>query len=112
MTCKTEALSFAMNPQTGGIYAMASSPDFNPNDYDEILDADTQAELDALKEQYGADSESMLRLGIRRTTGSCATRPYPTPTSLAPPSRPWWWLRPWKKGSFPWTIPSTAAAPA
>lgn len=47
----------AMNPQTGGIYAMASSPDFNPNDYDEILDADTQAELDALKEQYGADSE-------------------------------------------------------
>ena len=47
----------AMNPQTGAIYAMASSPDYDPNDYNAIIDENLQAELAAVAETYGTDSD-------------------------------------------------------
>lgn len=47
----------AMNPQTGGIYAMASSPDFDPNQYSVILDESLQQTVAEALEQYGEDSE-------------------------------------------------------
>ena len=46
-----------MNPQTGAIYAMASSPDYDPNDYNAIIDENLQAELAAVAETYGTDSD-------------------------------------------------------
>lgn len=47
----------AMNPQTGAVYAMASSPDYDPNDYDAIIDQNLVAELAAVEEKYGRDSD-------------------------------------------------------
>ncbi len=47
----------AMDPQTGAIYAMASSPDYDPNDYNAIIDENLQAELAAVAETYGTDSD-------------------------------------------------------
>lgn len=46
-----------MDPSTGAILAMASSPDFDPNDYDAIITQSLQEQLDAVAAQYGADSE-------------------------------------------------------
>ena len=45
-----------MDPNTGAILAMASSPDYDLNQYDIILDEDLLAEIAGVKETYGEDS--------------------------------------------------------
>lgn len=47
----------AMNPQTGAIYAMASTPDFDPNSYSQIIDQNLLAELESVENRYGGDSD-------------------------------------------------------
>lgn len=49
--------AIAIDPQTGAVLGMASAPEFDPNDYDRIIDQDLSEELSAVEEQYGADSE-------------------------------------------------------
>jgi len=51
------AFGLAIDPQTGAVLAMASSPDFDPNSYNKIISADLQEELDAIKAEKGEDSE-------------------------------------------------------
>lgn len=51
------AFGIAIDPRTGAVLAMASSPDFDPNSYDRIISQDLQSELDAIAEEKGTDSE-------------------------------------------------------
>lgn len=54
---KEGGFCIVMDPSTGAILAMASSPDFDPNRYSEIITQSLQEELDAVAQQYGEDSE-------------------------------------------------------
>ena len=51
------AFGIAMNPKTGAIYAMASSPDFDPNNWGVILSEDLQAQVDQVSAEKGEDSQ-------------------------------------------------------
>ena len=51
------AFGLAIDPQTGAVLAMASSPDFDPNSYNQIINDDLLAELEAVKAEKGEDSE-------------------------------------------------------
>lgn len=51
------AFGLAIDPQTGAVLAMASTPDFDPNHYDQIINEELQRELDAVAEEKGKDSE-------------------------------------------------------
>ena len=51
------AFGIAMNPKTGAILGMASTPDFDPNNYAEIISSDLQQELAELAAEKGEDSE-------------------------------------------------------
>ncbi len=54
---KNGGFVIAMNPNTGAVYAMASSPDFDPNDYDAIIDSALRADIETAESKYGADSD-------------------------------------------------------
>ena len=58
------AFGIAINPQTGEILAMASIPDFDPNNYSQITDAilqrDMEAEAQAIYEQLKANNTENL----------------------------------------------------
>lgn len=54
---KEGGFCIVMDPSTGAILAMASSPDFDPNRYSEIITQSLQEELDAVAQEYGEDSE-------------------------------------------------------
>ncbi len=51
------AFGMAINPQTGAVLAMASTPNFDPNNYSEIIDAGLQQELADIAAEKGEDSE-------------------------------------------------------
>lgn len=51
------AFGIAMNPKTGAILAMASTPDFDPNNWGAIMSEEAQAELQSIAETSGKDSE-------------------------------------------------------
>lgn len=53
------AFGLAINPQTGAVLAMASSPDFDPNDWNAILSEDLQAQVDQVAAEKGEDSEEV-----------------------------------------------------
>lgn len=50
-------IAIVMNPSTGAIYAMASTPDYDPNNYSDILDSSLQAQVESAKKTYGEDSQ-------------------------------------------------------
>ena len=51
------AFGVAIDPKTGAVLAMASTPDFDPNQYDKILNEELLEELNQTAEQYGKDSD-------------------------------------------------------
>ena len=53
------AFGLAINPQTGAVLAMASSPDYDPNDWNSILSDDLQAQIDQVAAEKGEDSEEV-----------------------------------------------------
>lgn len=54
---KNGGFCIVMDPSTGAILAMASTPDFDPNSYGSILDEDLLAAVQAAGESYGTDSQ-------------------------------------------------------
>ena len=56
---KNRAVGIVMNVKTGEILAMATKPDFDPNNPSEIYDASTKEELDKMKEEAGSDEEKL-----------------------------------------------------
>lgn len=53
--------AIAMDPQTGAVLGMASSPDFDPNSYASVMDEDLLNDLAAAAEQYGTDSDEYAK---------------------------------------------------
>ena len=54
---KKGGFCIVMDPSTGAILAMASSPEFDPNNYSEIITQAYLEQLAAVADQYGEDSE-------------------------------------------------------
>ena len=54
---KEGGFCIVMDPSTGAILAMASSPEFDPNRYSQIITQSLQEELESVAQQYGEDSE-------------------------------------------------------
>lgn len=54
---KKGGFAIALDPSTGAILGMASSPNFDPNSYASIFDQTLLDELKALAEEYGEDSD-------------------------------------------------------
>lgn len=54
---KKGGFAIAMDPSTGAILGMASSPNFDPNNYASVFDQDLLNELKTLAEEYGEDSD-------------------------------------------------------
>lgn len=54
---KKGGFAIAMDPSTGAILGMASSPNFDPNNYASVFDQSLLDELKALAEEYGEDSD-------------------------------------------------------
>ena len=54
---KNGGFVLVLDPNTGAILAMASSPDFDPNNHQAVLDPKTLSSLESLAAQYGTDSD-------------------------------------------------------
>ncbi len=50
------AFGLAIDPQTGAVLAMASSPDFDPNNWGELLSESLQAEVERVKTEEGDEA--------------------------------------------------------
>lgn len=53
------AFGIAIDPATGAVLAMASTPDFDPNNWNSILSDTLQAEIDQVEAEKGADSQEV-----------------------------------------------------
>ncbi len=53
---KNGGFCIALDPSTGAVLGMASSPNFDPNDYASIFDQSLLNEIKGLAEEYGTDS--------------------------------------------------------
>ena len=51
------AFGIVMEPKTGAILGMASTPDYDPNNWGVILSEETQADLQEIADTYGEDSD-------------------------------------------------------
>lgn len=51
-----------MNPKTGAIYAMASAPEYDPNEYGTVLDERLKATLDAAKQDMNTSQEAYQQM--------------------------------------------------
>ena len=58
---KYGAFGIVMEPQTGAILAMASTPDFDPNHWLEIISEEAQAELQKIADTSGEDSDEYAK---------------------------------------------------
>ena len=54
---KNGAFALAIDPNTGAVLGMASSPEFDPNSYDRIITDYLESSLSAVGSRYGTDSE-------------------------------------------------------
>lgn len=54
---KNGGFAIAMDPSTGAVLAMASSPNYDPNDYASVFDQTLLDEIKGLAETYGTDSD-------------------------------------------------------
>ena len=54
---KNGAFALAIDPNTGAVLGMASSPEFDPNSYDRIITDYLESSLAKIAEKYGTDSE-------------------------------------------------------
>ena len=54
---KKGGFAIALDPSTGAVLGMASSPNFDPNSYASVFDQELLDELKALAEEYGEDSD-------------------------------------------------------
>ena len=54
---KKGGFAIALDPSTGAVLGMASSPNFDPNSYASVFDQELLDELKSLAEEYGEDSD-------------------------------------------------------
>lgn len=54
---KNGGFAIALDPNTGAVLGMASSPNFNPNDYASVFDQTLLDELKGIAEEHGTDSK-------------------------------------------------------
>ena len=54
---KNGAFAIAIDPSTGAVLGMASSPEFDPNNYDDIITGYLASSLEKVANRYGTDSE-------------------------------------------------------
>ena len=119
-----------MDPKTGAILAMASSPEFDPNSYSAVTDSLLQGRSRRTSPASMSSSRRRTPRSPRRSskpTRSFRNRPPPRPrqrrgrpsggtrpsgsrTSRAPPSRRWCWPPPWRRAWWMKTPPSIARA--
>lgn len=103
------AFGLAIDPQTGAVLAMASSPDFDPNNWDVLLSEALKDEVEQVKAEEGDDAaDDAWKDAWNR---QMKTAPSPTPMSRGRCSSPSPCPLGWRRGPSPWMTTSIAAVP-